>query len=134
MILWNKKDGGPHSRVWCWGFESKRLFSVLILRFAFGSREAYHSHAFNSVSWVLRGVLRERERVDFGDTSRDHRASFKPILTYRSTLHQVLGRAPNTWVLSFRGPWCTEWIEHNEHGVQVLTNGRRVVRTEAVID
>ena len=48
------KDGGPESTVWgFWLIEIKKLFSVALLCFENGSREAFHTHAFNSVSWVL---------------------------------------------------------------------------------
>lgn len=58
-ILLGQKDGGPDSNVRMRGLEIKGLCSVLELHFAPGSREAYHSHAFNAVSWVLSGALWE---------------------------------------------------------------------------
>ena len=56
-ILWGDKDGGSESRVWVWGLESKLFGSILLMCFRKGSREAYHTHAFNAISWVLRGWL-----------------------------------------------------------------------------
>ena len=54
------KDGGEESTVWgYWLCEFKSLFSVALLCFEDGSREAYHDHAFNSISWVLSGKLTE---------------------------------------------------------------------------
>jgi hypothetical protein len=131
-LLWNDKDGGPESRVWCWGIESKGLGSVLLMRFAEGSREAYHTHAFNAISWVLRGCLQERPLWAAPFEFRHHRAGPVPIVTKRNTFHQVHGMAPNTWVLSFRGPWVNLWLELNRWGLQTLTNRRQVLRTEAV--
>lgn len=99
------KDGGPESTVWgLFLVEIKCLFSVVLLRFEDGSREAYHSHAFDAVSWVLRGNLLE-EFLSGG--WRLHHKGWLPILTRRTTFHKVtsLGR---TWVLSFRGPWADE--------------------------
>ena len=51
MMFKASKDGGPDSTVWMYGIEVKWLFSILLLRFEDGSRDAYHSHAFDCVSW-----------------------------------------------------------------------------------
>ncbi len=123
-FLWNKKDGGPESRVWMSGLEIKNLFSVIILRFEHGSREAYHSHAFNCVSWVLSGALVEKF---FRGCAASHIASWLPIHTTREHCHKVssIGR---TWVVTLRGPWADTWREVLPGGrVVVLTHGRRVV-------
>lgn len=54
------KDGGPESTVTgYWLAEIKSLFSVVLLRFDGKSREAFHTHAFNSWSWVIKGSLTE---------------------------------------------------------------------------
>jgi hypothetical protein len=127
-LLWNDKDGGPDSKVWCWGIESKRFGSVLFLKFGAGSREAWHSHAFNAISWVLSGAgLKEIELGLSRPRVTLYHPSITPVHTYRETFHQVHGLSEATWVLSFRGPWMDEWREHNEHGAQTLTHGRKVV-------
>jgi hypothetical protein len=135
MVLWNDKDGGPDSRVWCWGFEFKRLFSVLLLKFGEGSREAFHTHAFNSVSLVLRGALHEVQMdevtTELGPTQLTrhirHAPSWRPVFTYRDTFHMVEGRAPATWVLTLRGPWVNNWREFITEGARHirLTHGRK---------
>jgi hypothetical protein len=52
------KDGGPESPVeGYWLFEIKWLCSIVLLKFNDGGREAYHSHAFNALSWLLKGDL-----------------------------------------------------------------------------
>jgi hypothetical protein len=120
------KDGGPESRVHgLYIVESKKLFSIVLLRFAHGSREAYHSHAFNSVSWLLKGHLTEFE---IGGLSRKYTPSLKPIRTPRSMFHRVFSTR-TTWVLSFRGPWSSTWKEFlpRENRHQTLTHGRKVV-------
>lgn len=129
-FLWNKKDGGPESRVWMYGLEIKSLFSILLLRFEDGSREAYHSHAFNCFSWVLSGGLLER----FVRTRGlpwfvvRHAPSWRGFSTHRDTFHKVtsIGR---TWVLTFRGPWAGTWQEYTkERGLVTLTHGRKEVQ------
>lgn len=127
-ILWNDKDGGADSRVHCWGIESKGFGSVLLLLFHEGSREAFHTHAFNSVSWLLRGKLDECfYGCDYPTLT--HVASWRRIKTFRYTFHMVAGVAPRSWVLSFRGPWVDTWKEFLPRIKKLitLTHGRKVI-------
>lgn len=119
------KDGGYESTVWGYFLiEVKALFSIVLLRFENGSRDAYHSHAFDCVSWVLRGRLEEQH---LGGPLEIHEPSWRPVVTRRETIHRVtsIGR---TWVLSFRGPWAARWLEFlpSEQRWVRLTHGRRV--------
>jgi hypothetical protein len=135
------KDGGAESTVWAYvACEFKRLFSVMLLRFDPGSRDAYHSHAFDCVSWVLKGQLVEvhypepgfeidgfpaMPRVDI------HTPSLRPIVTRRETYHKVVS-VGTTWVLTFRGPWSRTWKEARPtdtgaYAEVVLTHGRKEI-------
>ena len=119
------KDGGDESTVsGFWLAEFKSLFSIVLLRFNNGSRDAYHEHAFNSISWVLKGSLLEyrRESQDH-DTLYSHRAGLLPIMTRREHFHKVFSSG-TTWVLSFRGPWSKTWREYHDGKYKTLTNGR----------
>lgn len=138
-FLFEEKDGGSKSKVWMTGFEWKKGFSILLLRFEKGTREAYHSHAFNCVSMVLWGWLVEyRLGLDF--KSKIHGpetiTNFRPrngfFITTRDNFHKVhsVGR---TWVLTFRGPWANTWDEINEEGKHVvLTHGRKEVGYDTI--
>ncbi len=136
-ILMGSKDGGPESNVRMWGFESKRFGSVLLLRFAEGSREAFHSHAFNAKSWLLSGCLVEQQLVRFSSTGyraaveRDflHEPSTKPILTPADTMHKVTGFADSSWVITLRGPWRETWLDWPKGQAKPnrLSWGRKVV-------
>jgi len=123
------KDGGPESHVWgYWLVEIKGLCSIVLLRFEDGTREAYHSHAFNAVSWLLRGTLHESV-LDWSPTPGIiYRPSWCPIWTPRSRTHKVrsIGRS---WVLSFRGPWADTWLEYDPklERTTTLAHGRNVV-------
>jgi hypothetical protein len=120
------KDGGPLSRVWgVFVIEAKKLFSIVLLHFMDGSREAYHSHAFNAVSWVLKGQLVENS-ID--GTVTVYRPSLKPIHTPRDMMHKVVS-VGDTWVISFRGPWSDRWCEYLPDSGRfiTLTHGRQVV-------
>lgn len=138
-LLTVTKDGGEESRVWAyWLFAWKALFSVGLLRFEDGTRDAYHSHAFDCVSWVLSGKLVEehRDRTVIWEGRKCHlvdlhEAGLRPVVTRRSTYHRVrsIGR---TWVLTFRGPWSRTWREalpngHGGYTERTLTHGRKEV-------
>lgn len=130
------KDGGPYSTVTgYWLAEIKSLFSVALLKFEDGSRESYHSHAFNSISWVLSGKLCEEHLGPGSSTVRvDHHTSgLRPVLTRRRTFHRVFSEG-TSWVLTFRGPWVDHWHEFNPamRLASTLMHGRRIV-WEAVV-
>lgn len=119
------KDGGKESKVWgLFLVEIKKLFSVVLLHFSDGSREAYHSHAFNSISWVIKGQLLE-DRWGAIDFVR-YTPSFKPVITTRDNLHKVMSTG-DTYVLSFRGPWWPNWLEYLPQTDEIvgLTHGRK---------
>ena len=123
------KDGGPDSNVTgYWLIEWKRYFSVALLCFEDGTREAFHSHAFNCVSWVLSGKLVEWRKWPGCMRRSEFLPSLKPVITTRDNLHRVFS-VGRTWVLTFRGPWCDYWHAVLPEGQRVtLTHGRKVVK------
>jgi len=127
-LLALSKDGGPLSKVH--GFflvEIKRLFSVAFLLFKDGSREAYHSHAFHCLSWVLWGELEEHREINGQEVVTTFRRALCPIVTTRTNFHKVYSKG-NTLVFTLRGPWVKYWLERREDGSTVtLTHGREVV-------
>lgn len=123
-LLRKAKDGGPDSTVTgYWLVEWKRLFSIVLLRFDNGTRDAFHTHAFNSLNWVLWGSLLERFR---DRPPQEHEPGCFPVVTSRGTYHQVVS-VGTTWVLSFRGPWAKTWREYipATDTEYVLSDGRR---------
>lgn len=57
-------DGGDASGVTgYWAIELKGWFSLVLLHFAAGTRDTFHSHAFDAVSLYLMGAVDE-EHVD----------------------------------------------------------------------
>lgn len=125
-LLRRGKDGGPESTVWgYWLVELKKLLSVVLLCFENGSRDAYHSHAFNAISWVLSGELVEEHRNGMVEY---HRPSLIPILTRRATFHRVVSNG-RSWVFQLRGPWAARWEEYipNTQRNVTLTHGRLAV-------
>lgn len=123
-LLYKGKDGGPESTVTgYWLVEIKGLFSIALLCLEDGSREAYHSHAFNALSWLFSGELRE-DHVDGREAV--YKPSLSPIWTSRDTFHKVTSKG-RSWALTFRGPWLPKWHEFlpNENRFRTLTHGRK---------
>lgn len=126
VFIGKRKDGGPESHVTGWFIEWKAVATLCLLRFAPGSRDAYHSHAFHAVSWLLRGVL--DEFLVWG-AHRCHRPSVVPIITARENMHLVASRG-TSWVLSLRGRWEPCWCEQVHGQLVTLGAGRGVVAVE----
>lgn len=120
------KDGGQASTVsGFWLVEIKSLFSIVLLRFERGSRESFHSHAFNAVTWWLSGEVEEFYR-DGG--SKIWAPSFIPKLTKRACFHKVFANK-TSYALSFRGPWVSKWKEYSPSMNReiTLTHGRKEI-------
>lgn len=124
MKLFKKmKDGGPESTVTgYWLIEAKSLFSIALLRFEGKSREAFHNHAFNCFSWVLKGKLTE---TMLDGRVREYKASLKPFVTTREDFHKVDSDG-TTFVLTFRGRWSKTWNEFTDKYI-TLASGRDII-------
>ena len=125
-IFYKGKDGGSKSTVTgYWLIEWKQLFSVCLLHFEGKSREAYHTHAFNAISWVIKGRL--TEHLICGKVVK-YCPSLFPIVTLKNRFHKVDSDG-STWVLTFRGPWASTWKEWlpSKRRFATLTHGRKEV-------
>ena len=122
-LLESAPDGGEHSPVTAYFlFECKYLCSVAVLRFNKGGREAFHTHAFDALTWFLWGSMEEE---DIDGTMYQYKRHLCPKLTRKSKNHKV--RATKvSWCITLRGPWEKTWTEHL-HGVKTrFTWGRKV--------
>lgn len=127
------KDGGPQSTVEAFFIcEIKNFFSIAVLKFNPGTRPAFHSHAFNALTWFLSGALVEQD-VSQREATYFYRRSVVPKVTLRSKCHRVLA-AETSWCLTVRGPWSKTWKEQDiEKGTSTtLGHGRRVVSVSRV--
>ena len=129
------KDGGPDSPVTgLFLIEIKSLFSIVLLKFG-GTRENFHSHAFNALTFWLRGSVIEVLRPASGNpTLLDLRYWKAGDIKYtsRDTMHKVLP-AGAAWALSFRGPWAKTWKEFdpvNDNIITLSSPGRQIVKVE----
>lgn len=124
-----RNDGGPESNVTgYWLIESKRFFSIALLRFSPGSRENYHSHAFNAWSLVF-GSLTEIRQPRWGLMPVIRKLSGF-VFTERANLHRVINKSTKpVWALTFRGPWHRFWWEYDPRTSEYikLTTGRHEV-------
>jgi hypothetical protein len=134
-FFYKKFDGGRESGVIGYFLiEWKILFSIGLLHFKEGSRENYHSHAFNACTWWLKGYVTENsleymykeERYVLGKP-KNFSPSIKPKLTFRDKVHKIFAYE-DTLAITFRGPWQNTWFEVNsKNEIIVMTHGRKII-------
>ena len=123
ILKWSK-DGGPESPVDAFFIvEIKSLFSVALLRFNEGGREAFHTHAFNAWTWFISGDLVEE---DINGEFHIYERNILPKITRRTKNHRVIANK-TSWCITVRGPWAKTWTEDTDTHHTVLTHGRRIV-------
>jgi len=131
-----KPDGGKDSGVTAYFLiEWKILFSIGVLHFKKGSREAYHTHAFNALTWWLKGKVTEAKlnaifcgqlTTQYEDITKDFKPSIIPKFTSRGNFHKVIAHE-NTYALTFRGNWKKTWMEFKNGRLITLTHGRKEI-------
>lgn len=123
-LFYTKPDGGKDSGVTAYFLiEWKILFSIGILYFKKGTREAYHNHAFNALTWWLKGDVTE---IKINGEEGDYRPSFTPKYTSRTNFHKVRANK-DTWALTFRTNWRNTWQEFKNDEYVILTHGRKTL-------
>lgn len=107
-------------------FEFKRLFSVYVHRWNVDYQDRYHTHAFDAWSWMVRGSYKERLYVD-DNTYMEHDVTpgFRFIPWF--TNHSIANCRPNTWTVTFAGPWRKTWTETKHGIITVFGWGRKRV-------
>jgi hypothetical protein len=124
-FFYKGKDGGPESPVTGYFLvEMKSLFSIVLLHFG-GTREAYHSHAFNAVTIWLTGTVTEKVKFEDMEVARSWSAGDIKY-TPRHRMHKIVP-VISAWAISFRGPWIDHWQEFKQGKLITLTHGRKVV-------
>ena len=125
-LLYSGKDGGKKSTVdGIWLIELKKLFSIVFLKFNKGSREAYHSHAFNAYTWFISGEVMEYHK---DGRVLKWKPSIFPKYTPRDCFHKVYA-VKDTWAFTIRGPWKETWQEwfRDDDKTITLTHGRKII-------
>lgn len=123
-------DGGVNSGVTAFFLiEWKPVLSIALLHFKEGTRENYHSHAFNALTWWLSGHVCEHKWVHW-DTPEYFKPSWKVKVTPRSNAHKIEA-LKESWAFTLRGPWLDRWTEITPDGeVITLTHGRKIINAE----
>lgn len=126
-----RHDGGEKSGVnGLFVIEIKSLFSIVFLKFKKGTREAFHSHAFNAYSWFITGKVEEsRLNIETGEvTKKIFKPTLNPKFTPKENVHRVKALT-DTWCFTLRGPWNQSWFEYNPstHEIINLTFGRKIL-------
>lgn len=118
-------DGGKDSGVTgFWLVECKWLFSIVILHFKKGTRESYHSHAFNALTWWIYGSVLEHLLGD--SESIKWYPSIFPKYTPKENFHKIEA-LEDSYAISFRGPWENSWYEYQDKkGYTKLGWGRKI--------
>jgi quercetin dioxygenase-like cupin family protein len=124
MKLFSKApDGGKDSGVTGYFLvEIKPLFSIVLLKFNKGTREAYHNHAFNAVTFWLKGDV--YEHILDGGIKQWIAGDIK--YTSRKCFHKIQA-CDTTWAISIRGPWKNSWKESRLGKLITLTHGRKEI-------
>lgn len=124
-FMCKRKDGGSESPVDAYFLiEIKDWFSIAILKFNKGGREAYHTHAFDAYTWFLKGNLVEE---DVNGEYYLYERSLVPKKTLKSKNHRVKALS-DSWCFTIRGKWDKTWTEYNENldETTIFSNGRVV--------
>jgi len=125
-LFCKRADGGADSGVTAYFLiEWKPVFSIAILQFSKGSREAYHTHAFHALTWWLKGKVTEQKLTT--GRIKEYTPSFIPKFTSRSNFHKVDAHQ-TTYALTIRGPWKDTWEEFRKGYFFTLTHGRKEVK------
>jgi len=124
-ILQKTKDGGPNSPVDAYFLiESKRFGSIALLKFNPGTREAYHTHAFDALTWFICGNMWEQGYLSKRLTQ--YHRSIWPKCTLKEDNHRVVCLKPS-WAFTLRSPWKDTWTETKKGKKTTLTHGRKEV-------
>lgn len=121
-------DGGANSGVTAYFLiEWKSVFSIALLRFDRGSREAFHEHAFSAITLWLKGQVRERVLHSIWpcETSYRYFSAGDVKHTPRDLFHRIEA-VKVSWALTLRGPWRDQWCEYRDGKLVTLTHGRVV--------
>lgn len=128
-----RKDGGKTSPVDAYFLiEWKNFISIAILKFNKGGREEFHTHAFNAVTWFVKGDLVEEDVS--GDTYKYTR-SLIPKVTPKDKNHRVKALT-DSYCFTIRGKWSDKWLEYEDDTRQVteFTHGRKIVNQYVGLD
>ena len=93
-------------------FESKKLGGIWIYNWKTIEQNRFHTHAFSSYAFLLRGSYIE-EVIKDGKIQINHvNQRFKPRHLPTNYTHRILEAEPKTWTIVFFGKWIKHWWEY----------------------
>ena len=113
IVFWKKKDIllGDQNVSEITVLEWKKLFSIKLFHFhkTEGSQDRFHTHAFNALSFLLKGNYTE-EVLDGKKVLRLPRNRSKIIFIPKGQFHRIT-KSEGCRTLLITGPWDAEWSE-----------------------
>ncbi len=92
-------------------FENKHLGGIWLYNWKTIKQNRFHTHAFNSVAFLLSGKYAE-EVIHAGKIeTRIVDQWLKPRFLPKNYCHRILFANPNTWTIVFFGKWIPHWWE-----------------------
>ncbi len=135
MILFKKKriELGKGHIIQYTIFEHKKFGGIWIYNWKTIDQNRFHTHAFSSVAFTLRGQYTEEVIQDGKIERRVVRKLFRPRRLPENYCHRVLEAEPNTWTMVFFGKWTTHWWEYFQDSKTWVkyTWGRKVVEKKS---
>ena len=93
-------------------FESKKIGGIWLYNWQTIKQNRFHTHAFSSYAFLLRGSYTEEVIVDGKIVQRTVNQRFKPRHLPKNYCHRILKAEPHTWTIVFFGKWIPFWWEY----------------------
>jgi hypothetical protein len=93
-------------------FEHKRIGGIWIYNWKTIEQNRFHTHAFSSYAFLLRGEYVEEVIHDGKIEKRVVNQWLKPRHLPKNYTHRILEAKPKTWTIVFFGPWISHWWEY----------------------
>ncbi len=93
-------------------FESKYFGGIWIYNWKTILQNRFHTHAFNSVAFLLSGAYTEEVIEDGKIRFNKVHQWLKPRFLPKNYCHRILKADPNTWTIVFFGKWIPYWWEY----------------------
>lgn len=95
-------------------FEHKKIGGIWIYNWKTIEQNRFHTHAFSSLAFLLRGEYIEEVIRNGKIEKRVVNQRFKPRYLPKNYTHRILEAKPKTWTIVFFGPWIPYWWEYFE--------------------
>lgn len=93
-------------------FESKYLGGIWLYNWKTIKQNRFHTHAFNSIAFLLSGNYLEEVITDGKIKTRLVNQWLKPRFLPKNYCHRILAASTNTWTIVFFGKWIPYWWEY----------------------